>query len=195
MLSDQVTIIGVSNSNRTKIVKENICDQSAPVVTYSANIGSVYTLAVGEPNDVLFAGSCNCGKGQIMQYSLSNGQVLKNYSQVGIDSILSSTRIANMYVFGGYGSSKFVVIDSAKRQIVHKPVTTRIKIIGSMTVCKTKQNKPDSKTLLLISGNFSDNSNDRTDVFDMTGLVDKCAISPSDCSGKFTARNKHTKHA
>ena len=155
------------------IIKEKINEICTPIVAYTANNGDVYAVAVNEPNNVLFAGGENFYRGQIVQYELSTGKVLKNYDQVGIGSIWSSTVIGNMWIFAGYKSSKFVVIDSVTKQVFHKPVTTAIDSIYYMTIGKVKHNRHDSKLLLFIVGDDPDFSESKTDVFDITRLANK----------------------
>ena len=170
MLSDQATIVGISSTDRKTIIKKSIIDRSVPVVTYAYNFDYVYTLAVDEPSNVLFAGSYNQGSSQVVQYDLSTGQVLKNYGQVGICRVLSSARVGNLWLFGGF-TSKITVIDSAKRRVVHEPVTTAISRIFSMTVCSLQNGKRNSKTLLFVVGRYPDYSDAKTDVLDISGLV------------------------
>ena len=181
VLADQATIIGVRDTNQNTIVKENLTDQSALVVTYTANIGFVYTLAVDEPKNMLFAGSSNDFNGQVVQYDLSTGRALKNYCQVAIGAILSITRLDKLCLLGGCGTSKFAVIDATTRQIAHEPVTTAIREIFSMTVCNLQRAQKNSKVLLLVAGESQNYSNGRTDVIDITGLVNEHSISPGDC--------------
>ena len=189
ILWDQATVVGVISTDCNTIAKQNITDHSVPVVTYTANIGQVYTLAVDEASNLLFAGNYNHGRGQVVQYDLSTGQAIKNYGQVGIGSVLSSARVDNLWLFGGF-TFKITAIDSVSRRVVHTPVATAIGDILSMTVCNAQNDRQDSKVLLYIFGEFLNYSDGRTDVFDISGLVDKFAISPSDCSPGFTARSK-----
>ena len=171
VLSNQATIIAVSKADYKTIIKENITDHSEPVVTYTANTGRVYTLAADEANNMLFAGSSNFDDGQVVQYDLANGQAIKNYFNVGIDCVLSNFRMKNIWIWGGRGLSKFVVIDSMTRQLVGEPVTTAINNICSLKVCKVFKNKQNQKVILIIVGKFSNYSNKRTDLFDITQLL------------------------
>ena len=172
VLSDQVTVIGVSAKDSETIIKENIVDHSMPKVTFTANFDEVNTLAVDEVNNTLFAGSDNYGDGQVVQYDLSTGQALKNYGCVGVKVVLSSSRVGNLWMFGGFLSCKFTVIDSITRQVVNEPVKTTIKSIHSMTVFKTKEKNKFPKVLLLTFGTSPNYSKNNTDVFDITALLD-----------------------
>ena len=183
VLSDQATIVGVGNTDSTTIFKENIADHSVPVVSYAANTGQVNTLVVDEPNDMLFAGSSNHGRGQVMQYDLTTGQAVKNYDQIGIGSIQSSTRIGNIYLFGGFGSYQFAVIDSAIRRVVYNRVSTAIWSICSLETCYVQNKSHEENILLFVTEECSDYTFDRTDVFDITGLVNTLSISSGDSSG------------
>ena len=193
VLSDQATIVGVSFNERTTIIKENITDHSVPVVAYTANIGEVFTLAVDEASNVLLAGSKNSGHGQVVQYDLSTGQAIKNYGQVGIGNVLSSTRVENLWLFGGC-EFKITAIDSVRRRVVHTPVATAFRYIYSMTVYNLKNAKQKSQVLLLVDGNRPNYSKSRFFVFDISRLVNKYAVSPSIFTRAICTRSKHNKH-
>ena len=97
VLSDQSTVIGVSDAYQNMIIKRSIIDTSGPIVTYTANLGRVYTLAVDEPQSVLFAGGSGCDSdGQLVQYELCAGQVVKAFSRIGMDTVLKSISVNNL---------------------------------------------------------------------------------------------------
>ena len=119
VLSDQSTVIGVDKANRNTIIKHSITDLSEQTVIYIANMGGVFTLAVDERQNVLYAGGSNYySDGQVVQYDLSSGQVVKDFGPVGIRIIWSSLNVNNLWFFGAHGSSRFVVIDSVSRQVL-----------------------------------------------------------------------------
>ena len=173
VLSDQAIIVGVNQDYSTTIIRENINDRSAPAVVYSANIDTIDTLVVDEPNNMLLAGSQNDYKGQVVQYDLSTGRMVKNYGPIGIGSVQSSARLGNLCMFGGRDSSKFVVIDSATRQAVETPLTTKEWNIVSMTVCSVQKSCSEPKVFLIISGRNPRMFKINLDIVDITGLVAK----------------------
>ena len=177
VLSDQATLVGVNEADWNTVTKQSIIDRSAPIVVYTANIGHVYTVAVDEPNNILFAGSSNLGGGQVIQYDLSTGQAVKNYAHVGIGRILSSAsaKAGSLWLFGSRGSSRFTVIDPISRRIVHSPVITAIRNIYSMTIGTVYNSDSEDTVLLFIAGDDSEYANDRSDVFDITELTKRNA--------------------
>ena len=190
VLSDQATIIGISYSDRNKIIRQNISDHSVPKVLYTANIGRVNTLAVDEPNNLLFAGSDDYTKGQVVQYDLSTGRAMKNYGSLSIDKVVSSIRLGNLWFFGGFGFSKFTVIDSVTKRIVHGPVKTVIWTIYSMSACSIHSKERDPKTILFTIGIHSNNLDQRTDIFNITGLVKKFSLSSANLSRAISLLSK-----
>lgn len=171
VLSDQATLIGVSDTDKTKIIKQNITNPSAPTVTYTASDDQIMTLAVDEAKNRLLAGSNTSAKGLIVQYDLSTGEPVKSYDQIGFAYPMSSIRLDNLYFFGSDEASQFIVIDADSQQMVHQPVSTAIKYIFSMVVCNMTQGLAPEKVMIYVVGEIRDYSDDKTDVFDITDLV------------------------
>ena len=181
VLSDQATIVGVNNADRNTIVKEKITEHSVPIITYTANFKYVYTLAVDEANNVLFAGGYNGRKGLVLQYDLNTGQAIKNYGQVGIGTVVSNTRVENLLFLGGCRSHKFTVIDSVRRQVAHEPVNAAVSVLSSLAVASVQKNQQNPKLLLFTVGHLLENSNNWAGVFDITEVVNKHKISRRNC--------------
>ena len=180
VLSDQRTVIGVSKIDHNTIIKQSITDLSEQMVTYNANSGWVYTLGVDESQNILLPSGCGCNyTGQVVQYDLSTGQVVKAFDQVGINSPCSSIKAGNIWFFGGYDSSKFAVINSVLRQVLCKPVESAILSLHSMTVCRIQEESNLSRVLLFTFGMYQNYSENNSDVFDITSLVNKYSDLPS----------------
>lgn len=174
VLSDQSIVIGISRTDQNTIIKQSITDSSEPTFTYTTNMQQVFTLAVNEPQNVLYAGnSCSNYDGKLVQFDLSTGQVVKAFGSVGIGIIWSSLNLNNLWFFGAHESSRFIVIDSVSRQVLGKPVKSAMWSINSMAVCKKPKRNNISQVLLFTVGDYSNYSKSRTDVFDITTLVDK----------------------
>ena len=176
ILSDQAFVIGTSIKDKKTIIKEHISDRSAPIVTYSANSNQVLSFIVKESENYLLAGNYNRDEGSVVQFDLSTGQIVKNYGRIGIEGVLSSVKFGNLSFFGGYSSSKLIVIDSMRKRVVHAPVETAVLHIRSMNVFVTKNNLKEKKVFLFIAGLGVKYSNRKTDVFDISELVDKFGI-------------------
>ena len=178
VLSDQATLIGINHGGDQKtILKENVADKLAPIVTYEANKGSITTLSVDEAKNALFAGDFSNQIGHVVQYDLESGQAVKSYGSIGIGDIMSSTKLGNLWIFGGMTSKKLTVICGVTRRVVHRPVTTAIRYITSLITCRVVDSAEGSKTLLFVFGIESDYSNYTTDIFDITQLVQKHLIN------------------
>ena len=172
VLSDQSTIIGVSKTNQNLIIKQSITGKSELAVTYTANMKYVYTLAANETQNVLFAGGYGFDSdGQVVQFDLCTGQVVKAFGLVGIGIVLSSLNANNLWIFGSYNTTEFAMIDSVSRQVLGEPVESAISRIYSMTIFKIQEIDNCSKVLLFTIGMFPNYSENRTDVFDITALV------------------------
>lgn len=127
---------------------------------------------------MLFAGCDNFDRGQVIQYDLTTGQVVKNYSQASVNFIRSSIRVGTLWLFGGFKLFNFSVIDSVTRQVMQEPAKPVTEDIYSLTVGSVHRNDRDPKLLLFIVGMDLSNSKPRTDVFDITDLVKQFSVSP-----------------
>lgn len=75
--------------------------------------------------------------------------------------------------FGGLNSFSVVVLDTASQKVVHGPLKTAINTIDSLTVCRIGPGTADAKAVLVVAGRKIDYSNGNTDMFDVTGLVQR----------------------
>ena len=174
VLSDQSTVVGVSNADQKTIIKHSITDLSEPKVTYTANMEKVLTLGLYERQNVLLAGGYRFDSdGQVVQFDLSTGQVLKAFGQIDVGIVWSSISVGNLWIFGTHELSKFAVIDSVSREALGKPIKSAIWKILSMAVCKIQEENNRSQVLLFIIGFIPDYSENKTDVFDITALMDE----------------------
>ena len=172
VLSDQSTVIGISKANENTIIKQNITDLSEPIVTYTANARRAFTLGVDEPQNVLLAGGPGCNyHGQVVQCDLTTGQAIKNFDRIGIGYIITNVNVNNLWFFGGHRSSMFAVIDSVSRQALGKPVESAVASIFPMTVSNIEETNARSKVLLWTVGNYPNYTENKSDMFDITALV------------------------
>ena len=172
VLSDQSTVIGVSIADNNTIIKQSITGSSESIVTYTTEMERVYTLGVDERQIVLFAGgSDRYFNGQVVQYDLSSGQVIKSFGRLEIGSVMSSIKVNNLWFFGGFRSFKFAVIDSVSRLVLGEPVNSALLMIYSMATYKIQQSDNCPQKLLFTFGSNAFYSEYQTDVFDITALV------------------------
>ena len=177
MLSDQKTVLGVHFKIRNVIFKENIADKHAPLVTYDSSNYRVYSLVVREDNNCFFVGgkAHKQRRGNILQYDLDTGRLLRDFRLVDLQSIMSNCRYHELCFFGTFDHD-LIVLDSIKRLQVHQPLRTAIKHIDGLELGVVGLGDTGSKTLLFVSGRKRDYSRGKTDVFDVTELIRKHAI-------------------
>ena len=177
VLSNQRTILGVSKTDKKTIIRHSISDFSGMTVTYTANTAGVFTLSINEPQNMLLAGGISCNLvGEVVLYGLSTGQVIKTFGKVNYAPVQSSFKVDNLWFIGFFGSFKFAVIDSVSRQVLGKSVKFGILNIFSMAVCKKLEKHNDSQVLLFTVGDYFRFSENDTDVFDITALVNRHSI-------------------
>lgn len=165
--------MGVLYNNDKNIGKENIPEASRPVITYNGGISTIYTIAVHENFNFLLAGEDSLDQGRLLQYRLDTGALVRDYGSLGISCVFSSARLGRLCFFGGYNSQSFAVVDVVEQKVVYGPVRSAITTIFSLAVCKTSHDNSGAKTVLAVAGENINYSNDRTDLFDVTGLVSK----------------------
>lgn len=174
VLSDQETVVGVlCNSNNLNILnKENLIDPDSPIITYNGNTHNVNAVVVDESSDILMAGEANKGQGKVVQYKLSNGEILHNYESLEIGKVLCGTRFCNLYFFGGI-SGNFRIIDANLKSTILDPVETCIGDIYDLEVCPVEGDDP--KLFVTVDGrdqNNEEETGNKTDCFDVTNLVE-----------------------
>ena len=171
VLFDEASIIGVQKSDSKVIVRENLRKKSQSLITYNAAISEVNTLVVDEHSNALLAGENNHDQGRVVQYRLDTGSVVKDYGALGIGQVYSSARLGNLCAFGGWDKSSFTIIDALTQRVVQKPVTAAVKSITSLAFCTKDRESSSPDSVLVVAGYEPDYSQNRRDMFDVTGLV------------------------
>lgn len=134
ILSDETTTVGVSKADGKTVLSEDISRERAPVRAYTADTGLVHAVAVDETSCRLFLSSYRNNKGQIVQFDLVTGQVLRNFDSITIGGIISIAQVGNLWLFGGNCSSKYTIINASSRKIVLNSVPTAIQCINLFTI-------------------------------------------------------------
>jgi hypothetical protein len=115
--------------------------------------------------------------------------LLKDYGDLGISYVRSSTRVNNLIIFGGYSYS-FRVIDYEKMTIVGEKYDTAIDVITSLSIC----NVSPTQTLLSITGYSSTNyTNTQTDLLDITELLKEHSIDVKKVYNMENPRNHNSR--
>ena len=124
VLSDDLTILGVMYNKRFSnykiIKKEKINDSKQSIMTYYGNSRTVNTFLVDENKDIFMVGDVN---GDVIKYNLTNGKMIKHFVDLGISSVISSSRLNNLYVFGG-NNFNFTVINNETVSYTHLTLPT-----------------------------------------------------------------------
>ena len=174
VLSDQTTALGVLCARKYAIVKDCLANRAAPIVAYPAGPRTVYTIIADEARNALLAGSLNPDKsGQVVHYDLGTGQTLKNYGPARVPGVFSGTRFQNLCFLSQPRSNVFVVIDTITKSVLHQSTATAIQTILSLAVCRVSDKANAAKAVLLVAGIRTDCSEDRSRLYDVTGLVDR----------------------
>ena len=102
--------------------------------------------------------------GHVIQYKREESggfTFLKDFGDVGVGYVTASTKMGGFGVFGGYDTSKIVVIDLKESKICKGTITTAFKRIFSLRVCRVSE----TETLLSVGGRKPSYSGSLTDVF------------------------------
>ena len=122
---------------------------------------NITTVLYDEASKTLFAGDSS---GHLIQYQKDSASFsqLKNYGDLGLGCLRSSTLVKNLAIFGG--SKKCVVaIDTKTKEVVSGPVTTAFTYVYTLTPCEVS----GSRTLLSVGGATVNYSDTRTDIFQL----------------------------
>ena len=172
VLPDQATVLGVNSVSKNTVLKENICDARQPVISYNHNPRPVHSLVLDQPGNTFLAANDFRGDTQIVQYDLESGKAVKVYRLGGAGSALSSCRVRSLCFFGSAKSFSFAVLDACRKRIVCPNVKTAVKCLFCLQACESEDLGRRSKMLLVVSGVFLRYVENRSDIFDITGLVE-----------------------
>lgn len=173
ILSDQKTVIGVQRRSKLRVAKEDILDESHPVVFYKAANSPVSVLILDQSAGLLLTGEGNGSNGRVIQYDLLSGRVLRDYASLGMGAVSSGARSGNLCFFGGWGSSSFAAIDTVRQRRVLGPVRTAVQNLLSLQICTLVTDSARAKKVLVVSGDDSDYSQNSPDMLDVTNLIEK----------------------
>ena len=91
---------------------------------------------------------------------------VKDFGELGIDWIKSSHRFLHFVFFGG-DKSKIRVLNLSRGELLLGSLETSIGYICSLQVCV----KSPNQIYLTVSGALADYSDNKTDLFDISGLL------------------------
>ena len=165
MLPDGKTIVGVDPKTQKNMILEDITLNKH--TSFGNHTGSITCLLYDQTTQTLFAGD---NEDRVIQYEKitkdESFKLTEDYGDVGLGTVLSSTQVGEFGVFGG-SRGRIMVIDIKNRQRVDRFIYTAFGNIRSLEVCKM----PNLKILLSVTGRDPDYSEDKSDLFDLTGVL------------------------
>ena len=176
VLSDEKTILGASYTQTNMIVKENIADSSTPIVNYTGNTSRIWTLAVGELNNVIFVAEFDSRR--LVQYDLETTRVVRSYGRIGIGGLSSMITYSNLVFIGGWGSFHLTVLDAATRKLVHRPFVSSVRNSSALILCRANSGIGSERVILIVTGTYISPDKSRAVLFDVSELIGRYAIGP-----------------
>lgn len=173
-------IVGINSKGAKNLILETLnADTSQHFETKEFGIAFV---RYDESTNTLFAGGYDQ---KVTQYKENNGQweESKDFGNVGISYVYSSTQIGDLIFFGGMNGS-IRVLNTKTGETIGDPVKTSSKNIFTLMICYS-----DSNIFLSIGGLKTLESPEVTDFFNITLLCEKFGCLPvkSDLSNPQTS--------
>lgn len=181
VLPDGKTVIAVNHKNEQFLMAENFADVKSPVIV-GKHDHLILTVALNRDCGLILVGDSS---GRVVQYAITNGiwRIQQVYGDIGVGEVWSSARVNHLVIFGG-NTGRFRVIDSRNRRVIKQPVLTAVKCIYSLSICRRRES-----VMLAVSGRSYDFSGDKSDLFDLSRLVEKNAEGqPARGSGQYAGK-------
>lgn len=164
ILSDNNTIIAVDAEEQNLVMMEDITDEISHTCI-GTHQEKIKTISINENRDRVLVGEHD---GHLTQYRMVDHfwSIEKEYGNVQVGNIMSSTIFGNLAVVGG-NKNKIRLVDLEKKEFVESPIETAIELIYSPQLCL------DSRSVILTIGGLTPNySKNKTDLFDVTNAFD-----------------------
>ena len=162
MLPDAKTVIGVDYSDKYKLMIEDITQGNPRQI--GTHRSWISTVLFDSLTQSLLVGD---NKGHVKQYKKLNQSftMVKDYGDVGLNSVLSSTIVGGFAVFGGDFYS-LVAIDISEQRFCARLPKSPYLFTYSLQVCEGV----GSDVFLSLGGTSPEYSSDATDFLDVTLL-------------------------
>ena len=173
MLDDAKHVIGVEASNVEKLIIENVENGKADKFQVIQSFGNyISSLVYDKDTASLYIGD---NYGHLHQYKVTTTskscKKVRDFGDLGIEAINSSERFLNIVFFGG-SDSKIRVLDLSTGELLPGHLETSIEYIFSIQVCA----KSHDEIYLAVSGGDAEYSDEKTDLFNITGLFLKVSV-------------------
>ena len=162
VLPDGKTIVGVDGSDLKKLMIEDITSRNPrPIGT---NDGEISNVLFDSLTQSLLVGDFD---GHLKQYKKVNQSftIVKDYGELDVGCVLSSTQVGRFAIFGGNNRS-LVAIDICEQQDCSGLIKSPFGWTNSLQVCEDV----NSNVYLSLGGICPDYSSDASDYLDMTLL-------------------------
>ena len=160
MLPDGKTVVGRDESDKKKLMIEDITSNSPAQI--GEHKDDIRTLLFDEASKTLLVGD---DSGHVLQYKQGESgefSLLKDYGNVGVGCVRSSTQVGDFTVFGGT-KQKIKVIDIQSQRLLEGSIETAYEDINSLRACRLTS----EKVLLSVGGRNPSFSESKTDVFEI----------------------------
>lgn len=182
VLPDAQTIIGVNRRNLRYLQAENLLTKKVNLKFANTKNFRITTIAYNTKQHTLLAADAN---GNIMAFEIDtqNFSTTRSSLKLGPASVLnkhhtefpeqgvySCDQLGRLTVLAGKG---IIVIDTETNTLVDEKLeNTTVPYIMSVRVCIAP-----GKVTMAVTGHDSDNSNSKTDLIDVTGLVKRYSVN------------------
>ena len=173
MLDDAKHVIGVDARDGSKMILENI--ENGSIFEFQGNFTTGYFITIpfyDEETGFLYCGEI---EGELQKLKFDNEKktckLVKNYGDLEIGRNTSYYRFLDNVFFGG-NEGKIKVLDLSTAEFFPDYLYTSIGWIISLQICR----KSLDKIYLTVTGSEYDYSDDKTDLFDVSGLLLKNPI-------------------
>ena len=170
VLDDAEHVIGVDARDRSKLILENL--KNGSTVRFAGRnsiLFPIFTMVFDEESRSLY---CGYQFGRLHQYEVDTlnqtCKKVRDFGNLGIGCIRSCQRFMQFVFFAG-SQSKIRILDLSTGELLPGYFKTSIKWIYSLQVSVKSANE----IFLAVSGGDADYSEDKTDLFDLSGLLGK----------------------
>lgn len=174
VLPDGKTVIGPGRSMKNLIAEDITLNKSSRIATHKNEIN---TVIFDEASSSLFVGD---DTGHVLQYKKDKESgtftFLKDYGNLGIGYIISSSVLQDLVFFGGFETSKIRVISIKEGGLLGGFVETAFKTVYSIQTCRVSY----SKTVISVGGNKGSYCSICSDVYRVK--MNEAELSPCDAS-------------
>lgn len=176
VLPDGKTIVGPDGSDKKRLMVEDITQNNPSQVAKHRNI--IRNLLYDDKSRTLFAED---DSQHVIQYKrtedLSSFSYLKDYGDLKIGGVISSTRIGDYAFFGGWNLHKIIAIYIPENHLCQGTMKTAFSKVFSLRECRVSE----SETFLSVGGSNPAHSERCSDIYKVSTQFTQRAVNPIEC--------------